>query len=101
LADSPVSNGNYCCYSFGLALLGSAAYGQATANIVGTLVTPRARPLPTQGSTFAKVETGLVRTTVSNSTGSYAAHGLSKGVYGLRVEAAYDQGGITGRSMRG
>lgn len=51
------------------------------------------------------VETGLVRTTVSNSTGRYAAHELSIGRYCLRAEApgytAYDQGGITGRSMPG
>lgn len=54
---------------------------------------------------ITNVETGLVPTMVSNSCGSYAAHELSIGRYCLRAEApgckAYDQGGITGRSMRG
>jgi hypothetical protein len=45
------------------------------------------------------METGLVRTTSTNSTGSYAAHELAIGHYRVRAEVSgfkvYEQTGIT------
>ena len=82
----------------GVALLSSAAYGQATASIVGTVTDSSGATVANAKITIANMETGLVRTTTTNSSGSYAAHELELGHYRVRVEApgfkAYDQTGI-------
>ena len=83
----------------GLALLSSAAYGQATASIVGTVTDPSGAAVANAKLTITNIETGLARSTVTNSTGSYAAHELAIGHYRIRAEApgfkAYEQSGIT------
>lgn len=60
----------------GLALLSSAAHGQATASIVGTVTEPSGAAVANAKVTIASVETGFARSTVSNSSGSYAVHEL-------------------------
>ena len=83
----------------GLALLSGTAYGQATASIVGTVTDPSGAAVANAKITITSVETGLARSTVTNSTGSYAAHELPIGHYRIRAEApgfkSYEQSGIT------
>ena len=60
---------------------------------------PSGAVVPGAKVTITNTETGLVRSTVTNGTGSYAARELSIGRYNVRVEAqgfkAYEQTGIT------
>ncbi len=83
----------------GLALLSMAAYGQETASIVGTVTDQTGSSVPSAKITVTSVETGFVRSTTTNNTGSYSAPGLPIGHYKVRVEAAgfkaYEQTGIT------
>jgi len=82
-----------------LALLCTLAYGQETASIVGTVTDPTGAAVPNSKVTITNTDTGITRSTTTNSTGSYAAHELSFGHYNVRVEAggfkAYDKTGIT------
>ena len=59
-----------------LVLLSTAAYGQETASIVGTVTDPSGAAVPSAKVTITNTDTGLVRPTTTNATGSYAAHEL-------------------------
>ena len=71
----------------GLVLLGTAAYSQETASIVGTVTDPSGAAIPGAKITITNTETGLVRSTTTNATGSYASHELAFGHYSVKVEA--------------
>src|SRR2546427_3843158 len=62
------------------------AWAQATAQISGTVRDPSAAVLPGVELTATQTETGLVRKTISNETGSYVLPNLALGPY--RLEAA-------------
>lgn len=83
----------------GLVLLSTMAYGQGTANIVGTITDPSGSAIPGAKVTITNTDTGWVRDTTTNSSGSYAAHELPIGHYNVRVEApgfkASERTGIT------
>jgi hypothetical protein len=83
----------------GLALLSTAAYGQANASIVGAVTDPSGAAISNAKITITNLNTGFARVTESNNTGSYAAHELPIGSYKIRVEAtgfkAYEQSGLT------
>ncbi|MFY9727723.1 MAG: carboxypeptidase-like regulatory domain-containing protein, partial [Bryobacteraceae bacterium] len=83
----------------GIVLLGTAAYSQETASIVGTVTDPTGAAVQGANITVTNMETGIVRSTTSNSTGSYNAPELAVGKYKVRVEAAgfkaYEQVGVT------
>ena len=64
----------------------SAAWAQATAQISGTARDQSGAVLPGVDITATQIDTGLVRTTVTNETGSYVLPNLPLGPY--RVEAA-------------
>src|ERR1700723_1026283 len=72
----------------GLVLLGTVAYGQETGSIVGTVTDPSGSAVPSVKVTITNTDTGIVRPTASNATGSFAAHELPFGHYSVRVEAA-------------
>jgi len=71
-----------------LALLSGAAYGQETASIVGTVSDPTGGAVPGVKISVTNTDTGLTRSTTTNTTGSYAAHELPIGHYAVRAEAA-------------
>ena len=83
----------------GVMLLSTASYGQATASIVGTVTDPSGAAVSSATITITNAETGIVRTTTTNGTGSYSAPQLPIGHYRLRAQAAgfkaYEQTGIT------
>ena len=83
----------------GLVLLSTVAYGQETASIVGTVTDPTGAAVPSAKVTITNTDTGLVRPTTTNATGSYAARELTIGHYNVRVEApgfkASERTGIT------
>jgi hypothetical protein len=83
----------------GLVLVSSAAYAQETASILGTVTDQSGAAVANVKITITRTETGLVRSTTTNSSGSYAARELPIGRYNLRAEApgfrAYEQNGIT------
>src|SRR5437899_9941434 len=62
------------------------AWAQATAQISGTVKDPSGAVLPGVEITATQTETGIVRTTVTNETGSYVLSNLALGPY--RLEAA-------------
>jgi hypothetical protein len=70
----------------GLALLSTVAYSQGTASIVGTVTDQSGEAVPSAKITITNTDTGLVRLTTTNATGSYAARELSIGHYTVRVE---------------
>src|ERR1039457_1439753 len=70
----------------GLLLLGTAAYGQGTASLVGTVIDPTGLPVPNAKITVTDTDTGIVRLTSTNAVGSYAAHELPIGLYNVKVE---------------
>ena len=84
---------------FAVVLLGTAAYGQGTASIVGTVTDPSGAAVPNAKITITNTDTGIVRPTTTNATGNYAARELAIGRYTVRVELpgfkAYEQTGIT------
>ncbi|MGC9973292.1 MAG: carboxypeptidase regulatory-like domain-containing protein [Bryobacteraceae bacterium] len=83
----------------GIVLLSTAAYSQGTASIVGTVTDPSGAGVPSAKITITSTETGLIRSTETNTTGSYSARELPIGRYNVQVEAAgfktYVQTGIT------
>ena len=82
-----------------LVLLATAAYGQGTASIVGTVTDPAGSAVPSAKVTITNTETGIIRDTTTNNTGNYSAPELSIGTYNVRVEApgfkSYARNGIT------
>jgi len=70
----------------GLAVLGTAAYGQQGANITGTITDPSGAVVPNAKITVTNLDNGFVTTTVSNGTGNYRLPDLPNGRYTLRVE---------------
>src|SRR5258706_6550262 len=64
----------------------SLVWGQATAQISGTVKDQSGAVLPGVEITATQTETGIARTTVSNETGSYVLPSLPLGPY--RLEAA-------------
>ena len=72
---------------FAVVLLSTAAYGQGTASIVGTVTDPSGAAVPSAKITITNTETGIIRSTTTNATGSYAARELAIGRYNVRVEA--------------
>src|SRR5881628_3268910 len=70
----------------GLSLVSIQAWAQATAQISGTVKDPSGAVLPGVEITATQTETGIVRTTVTNETGSYVLSNLALGPY--RLEAA-------------
>jgi hypothetical protein len=79
------------CVALFISLLASAAtcataWGQATAQISGTVRDQSGAVLPGVEVTATQTETGLARTTVTNETGSYILANLALGPY--RFEAA-------------
>src|SRR6059036_1379493 len=62
------------------------AFAQATAQISGTVKDQSGAVLPGVEVTATQTETGIVRTTVTNETGSYVLSNLALGPY--RLEAA-------------
>ena len=75
-----------------------SAWAQATATISGTVRDQSGAVLPGVTVTVTQQETGLVRTTVSNETGSYVLPNLPLGPYRLEAElqgfATFAQSGI-------
>jgi len=71
-----------------LVALSTLAYGQASANIVGTVTDQTGAAVPNAKITITDTDTNINRYTTTNSTGSFAAHELSFGHYVVRVEAA-------------
>ena len=72
---------------FAVILLGTAAYGQETASILGTVTDPSGAAIPGAKITITNMDTGIIRSTTTNATGSYASHELSFGHYSVKVEA--------------
>jgi len=72
----------------GFVLLGTGAYGQETASIVGTVTDPSGAVVQNAKITITDLDTGSVHTTTSNTTGNYAAHELPIGQYQVQAEAA-------------
>src|SRR6184192_762270 len=64
----------------------SALFGQATAQISGTVRDQSGAVLPGVEVTATQTDTGITRTTVTNETGSYVLPNLVTGPY--KVEAA-------------
>src|SRR5262245_14156740 len=73
-------------------------WGQATAQISGSILDSTGAVLPGAQITATQTDTGSVRTTVSNETGSYILPNLPLGPYKLEVTQAgfrpYAQSGI-------
>jgi hypothetical protein len=82
-----------------LVLLSTVAYGQDTGSIVGTVTDQSGSAVPNAQVTITNTDTGIVRATTTNATGSFAARELSFGHYSVRVEAPgfkqFDRTGIT------
>ncbi len=81
-----------------LVLFSTAAYCQETGSIVGTVTDQSGAAVPNAAVKITNVETGIVHSTTTNSTGSYSAHELPFGHYNVKVEApgfkAIDRTGI-------
>ena len=77
-------------FIFGFLIVGSIlsaqAWAQATAQISGTVKDPSGAVLPGVEITATQTQTGIVRTTVTNETGSYVLSNLAVGPY--RFEAS-------------
>src|ERR1039457_4895210 len=83
----------------GIVLLSTAAYSQDTASLLGTVTDPSGSAVPNATVLITNTDTGIVRSTTTNTTGSFAARELSFGHYKVRVEVtgfkAYERTGIT------
>src|SRR5579863_5054077 len=84
------------CLALGI---GSPAYGQSTATLLGTVTDSTGAVLPSVQITITNTATGLARTATTNSTGNYNAPDLIIGTYNLKADLAgfktYDRTGIT------
>jgi hypothetical protein len=83
----------------GFVLATAAAYGQGNASIVGTVTDVTGAVIPSAQVTITNTDTGFIRATETNATGSYSARELAIGPYEVRVEAGgfktYQETGIT------
>ena len=81
-----------------LTLLGSAAYSQGAATILGTITDPSGAVIPNAKVTLTELGTGFIRVTESNETGNFSAPELPVGQYRMKVEAqgfkTYEQMGL-------
>src|SRR5215468_11735234 len=76
----------YSAIALLISVLGCAnVWAQATAQISGTVKDPSGAVLPGADVTATQTETGIVRSTVSNETGSYVIPTLPLGPYKLEV----------------
>ena len=57
----------------GIVLLSIAAYSQETASILGTVTDPSGSAIPNAKVLITNTDTGIVRSTTTNTTGSFAA----------------------------
>jgi hypothetical protein len=73
---------------FAVVLLGPVAYGQGTASIVGTVTDQSGAAVPNAKILITNMDTGIIHSTTTNATGSYAARELAIGKYNVRVELA-------------
>src|SRR5277367_2041427 len=81
-------NGRYFAILF-VFLMAAALHSFAQeATIVGTVTDPSGATIPNVTITATRVETGEVRTTVTNDTGQYVLPGLHIGHYSVGVKAA-------------
>ena len=81
-------NGRYLAILFAF-LMAAALYSFAQeATIVGTVTDPSGATIPNVTITATRVETGEVRTSVTNDTGQYVLPGLPIGHYTVKVQAA-------------
>lgn len=71
-----------------IAITATSAWAQATANVSGTVRDQSGAVLPGVTVTATQTDTGLIRTTVSNETGSYALSNLPLGPYRLEAMLA-------------
>jgi hypothetical protein len=71
----------------GLVLSGTAAFGQGTASIVGTVTDPSGAVVPNAKITITDLENGFVRATTTNNTGNYKAPELPIGHYQVQAES--------------
>jgi hypothetical protein len=80
-------------------VLGTAAYGQGTASIVGTVTDATGAVVPNAKITITNLDQGFVRTTDTNTAGSYDAPELPIGRFQVQVEASgfktYDRTDVT------
>ena len=87
----------------GIVLLSTAAYSQDTASILGTVTDQTGGAVPGAKIAITNTDTGIVRSTTTNATGSYSAHELSFGHYAVKVEAPgfknYERTGIDRKSV--
>ena len=75
-------------FILGLVLMGTTAYAQEAATIVGTITDPTGAVVPNAKITITNTDTGMVRATLSNGTGLYSARDLQIGHYEVMVEAS-------------
>jgi hypothetical protein len=73
--------------ALGLAGWTPAAFAQATADILGTVTDNSGAVLPNAKVTATNVETGLVRTSATSSSGDYSFTLLPIGAYSISIEA--------------
>src|SRR5262245_54017226 len=69
----------------GSTLLCASVFAQATAQISGTVRDQSGAVLPGVEITATQTETGIIRTTITNETGSYNLPNLAVGPYRLEV----------------
>lgn len=70
-----------------LGLACPALYAQGNGTIVGTVTDPSGAVIPNATVTITNLDNGFIRTSVTNSTGSYSVPELPPGHYGVRVAA--------------
>lgn len=71
----------------GLVIFCTAAFGQGTASIDGTVTDPSGAVVPNAKITITNKDNGFVHTTTTNSTGNYKAAELPNGRYDLQAGA--------------
>jgi|SRR5665213_3176521 len=69
-----------------LIFIGTAAYAQGTASVLGTVTDPSGAVIPNANITITNQDNGFIRTTVSNGTGNYSARELPNGNYSVKAE---------------
>jgi len=70
----------------GFVLAAGTVYAQANANLVGTVTDPTGAVVANAKITITNQDNGFVRTTTTNSTGSYSSPNIPNGSYEMTVE---------------